>query len=47
MAAHKSNLVGGGIRTIRLRLTSITIAITVVIGVMKRNHNTKISAILR
>ena len=47
MAAHKSNLVNGGIRLIRLRLTNITIAITVVTGVMKRNHNARISARLR
>jgi hypothetical protein len=47
MAAHKSDLMSGGIRSIRLRLTNITIAITVVIGVMKRNHNAKISTRLR
>src|SRR5260370_8955309 len=44
IAVHVSNLANGAIRPIRLRLISVIIAITVVTGVMKRNHRVKISA---
>jgi hypothetical protein len=46
-AVHVSNVANGAFRPIRLRLMSVTIAITVVTGVMKRNHSAKTSAKFR
>ena len=46
-AAQVSNVANGAFRSIRLRLMSVTIAITVVTGVMKRNHSAKTSAKFR
>jgi len=37
-AVHVSNVANGALRPIRLRLMSVTIAVIVVTGVMKRNH---------
>src|SRR5712692_1636547 len=47
MAVHTSNLANGALRLVRLRFNSVTIAIIVVMGVMKRNHRVKISARFR
>ena len=45
-AVHESNLTHRVISLARLRLMSLIIAIAVVTGVMKRNHWTKISAMV-
>ena len=47
MAIQTNNLAHGAIRPARLCLISAIIAISVVTGVMNRNHRIKISAILK
>jgi hypothetical protein len=44
IAVHVSNFASGAIRPVRLGLMTVTIAITVVTGVTKRNQRVKISA---
>jgi hypothetical protein len=44
IAVHVNNFASGAIGPVGLRLMSVTTAITVVTGVMKRNHRVKISA---
>jgi len=44
IAVQASTLVNGVIRPVRMRFVSVTMAMTVATGAMKRNHNVKISA---